>query len=662
VTDNIPPPPAADAPLIGDRAERNLMLALALVVFVAISILYTQTRVAVHSYDAVTYMIDIEHKGYLGLFHPHHLLYSPLGRAFVDLWRAFGYAGAVDQPLQLLNALAGAGGVLLLWAFGVAFTGRRWLSLPIALAVGGCYGYWLYASEVEVYTFAALFIALCLWLMAQLERAADAGKRPRGLLIALGMATGGAVMFHQTNVLLGLPISVWLLLDARLRRGWLWYASAAGAAIALPYVAVALTSGLTTWDSFYNWARGYVGTGRWGGQLRLDTVSALWSGLSGVVSNQAPLAWAFYALLAVSAALGAWAWRTVRGWWAFAVAWLVLYGGFFWWWEPWNIEFWIALLPLAALIGLLALRAIRTPAAPLVLQIGAYATSAAAFGVALWLYNAHFLPLQQISDPANDYYYNIARTLPPVIQPHDLIVTRGNILDLYAPYYARHDFNAVISLQTLRNSAGDGAFALLIERLRPAYLRGQIIYIDQMLLDEPRSADRNPFGLTAAEIAALRAEFPIVTATLWNNAPAFYSIGQRLDQYTLAWDFTRDLQGWLAANVQDPRFGTDGWCFSANSGDPWLASPPLTIPAAQRGEVQLQLRVEGAATAGQLFWRGTDETFSEDRTLTFDLQQGTHSYTLDLRGRWQGRVAQLRLDPIDNGSTADVCVLALAVR
>ncbi|MBZ0308218.1 MAG: glycosyltransferase family 39 protein, partial [Anaerolineae bacterium] len=305
--------------------------------------LYYNTRTEVHTFDALSYTNDVETKPFGQLYHPHHLLYGPLGRLSFELAKNLGYEGRADQPIQFINALAGAFGVVMLWQVGRQFTGKNWQPLGAAVLVGMCYAYWLYAMEVEVYTLAALFIVLALWNLTRLDQQPSPPK-----VIFLALAAAGAVMFHQTNILFALPLGLFLLLDSRLRKYLPVLGIVFTAAVALPYLAVGWNSGFRDVNAFYDWLTGYAQTGQWGGNLNPDSVDALRAGLQNTVSpHNGTLAALFYLLAVVGLLLGFRS--TKKTWLAFSAGWLILYGGFFWWWEPWNIEFWIVLLPLWAL-------------------------------------------------------------------------------------------------------------------------------------------------------------------------------------------------------------------------------------------------------------------------------------------------------------------------
>ena len=106
---------------------------------------------------------------------------------------------------------AGALGVALFYMIVQRVTRRNDLALTGALLLGGGYAYWYYAVEIEVYTVATLFLIICLDILTQ-----PSWWRSRRSLLLLGLAQGGAVLFHQTNVLLCGPILVYAIYDLRL--------------------------------------------------------------------------------------------------------------------------------------------------------------------------------------------------------------------------------------------------------------------------------------------------------------------------------------------------------------------------------------------------------------------------------------------------------------
>jgi hypothetical protein len=615
-------------------------LAVGLVLLVGFTALYTHTRTEVHTFDALSYTQDIENKPFIELYHPHHLLYGPVGRVAYEVAQELGYAGRADMPVQALNALAGALGVILLWRFGGGFTGKRWLPLPIAILAGLSYAYWLYAGEVEVYTFAAAFLILALLILTLIEQA----PTPRNAIF-LGLAHAGAIMFHQTNALFLVPVSLFLVASKPARRLTFPYGAVLGLAVGIPYLLVGFSSGFRSLDDFYTWLTDYAQQGTWGGYLSLDHRDALQDGLLNSISLDNNLALAFYVLMLLSVGIGIrqW-WRTGRPWMVFSAAWLLLYGGFFWWWEPWNIEFWIGLLPLWGLLMMVGLTSSQ--------RYGQIIAGAAAV-LAVLFFGQHYDPIRDNANAESDYYRQIVEGLNPHLENTDLVVTRGNILDLYLPFYAGHPASNVLSMREIQQSGGNSSDVLL-PQLNHAYQRGQIIYIDSILLEEPQEPQRNPFGLSAEFIETLRAEFPLTQAA----STGFYSIGQRAPVDTTSWSFEEQLNGWLEFGTSNPHFEAGkGWCITGG-GDPWLESPPLRLDAARFGTIAIQMEIDQPAEYGQLFWRHKSEGLDEARSLRFPLEVGSQEYKLELAEEpgWDGEIVFLRFDPIPENLDIKACI------
>lgn len=627
--------------------KTRMQLIATLALFIGFSALYIDTRTAVHTFDALSYTQDVETKPLGLLYHPHHLLYGPTGYVAVNIAEGLGYEGRADIPIQYVNALAGALGIVALWYFGITFTGKTWEPLPIAALIGACFAYWLYATEVEVYTLAALFIILSLWLLARLEK-----NDTRRDLILLGLTTAGAVMFHQTNALLVLPIAVFVVV---LRQNWrdvVLYGTIVALAVGIPYIGVGLNSGFRSVDDYYNWLTDYAQTGQWGGYLSFDHLDALQTGLTNTITpHHSLLPTAFYALAIIGLALGFI--QTKRVWWVFGLTWLLLYGGFFWWWEPWNIEFWIALLPLWALLMLAGLRAEFKYAPTIIASLAGL--------LAIGLLLAQGDPIREAANAENDYYQQVTQTLDPYLAETDLVVSRGNILDLYVPFYAEHPPSNVISLREIQLS-GDTAINRLIDSLTPAYQRGQIIYIDQIVLDEPHDPQRNPFGLSMDDINELHRRFPISAAIGYDGQNAFYSIGQRVSD-TTTWTFEQHLGGWLEFGAIREYFNDDGWCIDGGE-DPWLESPPVMIDTARYSTIEIEMSIDGVGAGfGQLYWQRPTEGLAEDRSQRFDLALGRQIYTLELEGAqgWEDTITFLRLDPIQAAPDVTACIYRIAL-
>jgi hypothetical protein len=595
------------------------------------------------------------------LFHPHHLAYGPTGWLAYRIALELGYTGRADLPVQIVNAVAGALGVFFLWRFGTRWTGRSLMALGVALLVGLCYAYWVYAIEVEVYTLAAAFLSLSLWLLLVLDERAQPGWA-----VALGLAHTGAIMFHQTNLFFGLAVGLFLLIRLHLRR-WsilLAYGLSVAIPVTLAYGYVAYASEFPDWQAFYAWFTDYAQSGQWGGFLSLAHFPALRSGLQTAVSPDARLATLVYLIVAVGLIGGLYQARhneARRAWTLLGGVWLLTYLLFFWWWEPWNIEFWIAVLPLWALWLLSACPPASTESqiasneAGMDIRSMALAVyTAVPFLLAIQLFRAHFEPIRQMGDASTDYYRQVTEALQSVVQPEELVVTRGNVLDLYVPYYADHPY--LLSLRHLEHQKeGDRSQIIdeLVGQLDWAVVTGRPFLIDQFVLDEARDPIRNPFGLLDQEIELIKGRYALEPVAWRGEQALFYGTPRFDNRGRTHWNFSNSLQGWSTWGVDSPRFDRTGWCFTGGI-DPQLKGPLINLDAQQWTILSIEMTIDVPESTAQIFWRSPEGDYSLDNSLELPLYDGRHVYEVDLAGQpaWQDTIARIRVDPIP-GSEAD---------
>jgi hypothetical protein len=302
-----------------------------------------------------------------------------------------GTADAV-VAVESLNALLGALTVLMIFRLS------RRHPLFWAALWGACFGAWFHSATIEVYILPLPFL---LGAFALAERGVGMGSRgiadmegggwrrgARSLpdAIALGALHAGAVLYHQTNLLM-LPCLLFALRHAGVR-AICAYLAALTIGAGAPYLmaATALGSDLGAWSTTYlreldlghfspstpikvieGAARFFVG-----GHFLFATPLKEW--LAARLGGEHHLADEIYlvrgvtepAAIALAVATGVW-FATTAGLFLrcarrdvsddlrrrnrtrlqLAAAWFLPYALFFAWWEPRNVEFWIAtMLPL----------------------------------------------------------------------------------------------------------------------------------------------------------------------------------------------------------------------------------------------------------------------------------------------------------------------------
>jgi Dolichyl-phosphate-mannose-protein mannosyltransferase len=630
--------------------------------FIMTFAIYLTTLTQVHTFDALSYVTSVERKPWTEVFHPHHLAYGPLGVLALHTGRALGYTAGAALPMQVVNALAGALGVALFYTIVRRMTRRDDLGLAGALLLGGGYAYWYYAVEIEVYTVATLFLIMCLGILTRPD-----WWRSRRSLLLLGLAQAGAVLFHQTNVLLCGPVLVYAIYDLRSGKNreprtdhvvlgsrfsvlgswiqrWSIYATALALTVTLPYLLVGIgVSGFQSWAAFDAWLTEYARTGWWGGPITAQT----WAGLAtGLADTLAQPSGALLGLLLLGLLIAHLRSLLVgpRLLVIALVTWLLVYGGFFLWWEPDNIEFWIASLPPALLLLLLALRGERRwgPSVLLALAVGMVAAG------------INYGAIRRRGDPTTDLQRLVARELAVRSQPADLLLVPDGLLELYLPYYEQHD-NFLSLNQALFDNGDDWerTCAAVRARVDTALHAGATVYLSDETLRPPTLLlDRHQ--LQAAQVTACFAPYgsALQFVPMPRSVPAYWRLAMGQERAAgRGWRFDSFGEGWQAANVQQELFA-QGWHFVPGS-DPALTSPLLNIDAAGFTAIELRMANGTAARDAQLFFAGPDGTISEARAVRWTLQPGTAAatYRIELIGLpgWQGRITQLRLDPVGVG-------------
>jgi hypothetical protein len=325
--------------------------------------------------DALVYMLSAATGR--ELYHPHHLLYTPIVRFLYLALRALGTGADAILASQVHNTvLAVATGLA---TFSIV---RRWGGSSIgaaltALALLATRGFWAYSTIADVYVPATACLAGVTLLLPRDGEAALGWKTPVVCaLLAL------AIFYHQTNVLAVVPIAFWYASTrspGKLRALAL-VLGGAGIVVLGAYVLAYLHSDAQAamarmgvpsapgfLEGFEHYCLSYTfhPNPEWG---TFHNVSAL--GLGRVVHSQAWNVVVFdEATKYVVTGVFALALAIVLGWHVvqavrtetlrreriYLLLWLLIYDAFFLWWLPSEREFFITpLLPLVLAVWLLA--------------------------------------------------------------------------------------------------------------------------------------------------------------------------------------------------------------------------------------------------------------------------------------------------------------------
>jgi 4-amino-4-deoxy-L-arabinose transferase-like glycosyltransferase len=608
--------------------------------------LYLLTLSNVHTYDALSYIRDVD--GRTGFFfHPHHLLYSPTGWLFWQGWRLVGYTGNSELPLKVLNALAGACCGFGFYRLTLHLTKQ---AAPAAVAAGLLmfnFATWYFSAEVEVYLLALIWLVLALYLL--IELVTDPRHRTAPLL---GLALGVAALYHQTNVLL-VPVVIVAMLIAPLTpaaklRGLIVCGLVAGAIVALGYGGVGF--GINRYRSFQqmrDWMLFYAETGWWGHATR-DRWTDLGAGLGNTMSMEGALP---YWIGVVATLLLGWAAarrrpRVV----AVCVAWIAIYAAFFTWWEAENIEFWIAtLLPLWLLVGL-ALDSIR----PWQLGRAAAAVTLIGTGQLAW----HNYPLIKVrGDASVDLERHLSHLAQQATNADDLIVEPGGVLELYLPYYeGRPNIRTINGALFETHGDVDQALGRLASYMTQSLNAGLSVLVGRNAMQLPPGVFQR-YNVPQERLDAFWQPYraamePAVThegETYFYRIPSATQLAQKA-----GWRWTGFDWGWQANNVTNVGFEA-GWCFDPRP-DPALISPVIQLDAEVARAVEVTLSTKAQGQTAQLFYAGPDGALSEERSVQWKLDGdgAAHTYRIPLQGTpgWTGTITRLRFDPIAVGNGA----------
>lgn len=559
--------------------------------------LYLLTLSHVHTYDALTYINDVDRRTGM-FFHPHHLLYSPTGWLFWQLWRIAGYRGNSEVALQILNAAAGAACGFGLYRVTLHLTQQVTTATVAACFLWFNYATWYFSVDVEVYLLALLWLLLTLPLLIELVTA----PRPRTAPL-LGFALGGAALYHQINVLLTVVVLVAAALAPLPWRGKL--ASivrcgvVAGSCVGLGYGIVGFAiNGYRSPAQFRDWIFLFAKTGWWGHATR-DRWTDLGAGLGNTLSPEG--AWPYWVgivglLLVGGLALRRWP-RVVL----ICGTWIAVYGTFFAWWEADNVEFWIAtLLPLWLLVGL-SLAAISNRAVAALALVGC--------GLLAW----HNYPLvERHGNPAFDLHRHYSTRARELTKPNDLIVEPGGVLEQYLPYYEqRSNIRTINGALFETNGDIERALAQLQSYLWTNLHAGQAVLVGRNALQlPPDRRERHDVPQPRLDAFWVPYRSALEVALVDQGDTIFWRIPSARELAGgQGWHWTSFDWGWKATNVSDERFD-DAWCFNPGS-DPMLTSPVLGIDAASFAAVEITLSTVAQGQSAQLFFGGPDGVLSE---------------------------------------------------
>jgi len=196
-----------------------------------------------------------EHGGLFRFFHPHHLLYNPLGYLLHHVLALLRPGLSPMISFRLLDTAAGLGGVLVFHHLLRRLLRDGRLAWAAAAGFAFSWGYWTHGINVEVYAVSVFFLVVGFSIAERAVRDDAAGW---GTWCGLGFTAGAAVLFHQSNVLfLAVPLAAAFFHPrgrgpglARFARG---FVPAYAATTVLPYLAVMIHLGFRSSHAALTW-------------------------------------------------------------------------------------------------------------------------------------------------------------------------------------------------------------------------------------------------------------------------------------------------------------------------------------------------------------------------------------------------------------------------
>jgi hypothetical protein len=314
-----------------------------------------------YTYDGMVFASRVERDNVplWDMFHPHHLIYTYLGRLFFLWGRDHGATWDGLVALQWFDMVTGALGVLIAFHLLVRVTNDRLISALSALGLGFSFSYWYFSTSPGVRVFATVTPLFAWYVLTYIKKARPAFG------IWLGLAHALAVLGHQTNIML-LPAflgGIWLIDE---KSFWdkiktsLYYLCSLTVAVLGVYGYVGRYAWHTlTYASWMWWIFSYFHVQQWGGHLESAGINE--SGFAMVKAflqqnlltetMEAPFTFQTAQTILIYALwflLGAFVLRSKSLWknqkqtlWV-GFLWLLAFVPFFIWWEPWNIEFWVS--------------------------------------------------------------------------------------------------------------------------------------------------------------------------------------------------------------------------------------------------------------------------------------------------------------------------------
>jgi len=398
-------------------------------------------------------------------FHPHHLIYTFLGRLFFVWGKEHGATWDGLVALQFFDLLTGVMGVLIAFHLLVRETNDRLVSFLAAAGLALSHSYWYFSTIPGVRVFATVTPLFAWYVLTYLRRI------PPAFGWVVGAAHGLAVLGHQTNLLL-VPAFLAAILCFREKTLWeksraiFYYLTALTALVLAAYGFVGRF--INYKKNFHDWlwwvCSYFHATKKWGGHFN---ESGFDRGQSAMVraflqdvlpvkplndsitfgAVESVLQYAILALLVVLLLRFKYYWDRHRGALLVSVLWIAAFVPFFVWWEPWNIEFWVSsTIPCWILMGLVASDLARRWKDP-VLHFANRGIVLGAWATLIFLLFSYNVQGNITRTPIRTYdFKQLLVALDWKVKPHDLLVLNGiNNVHYYLDRFQKRSYLSLYS-------------------------------------------------------------------------------------------------------------------------------------------------------------------------------------------------------------------------
>ena len=417
-------------------------------------------------YDAVAWALQINEGAPGGLFHPHHLIYTPLGSAFSNILSSLGINISTITLMQTVSSLTAATGLLLFFVILLRLSQKITTSLIFTFLLAFSIGLWKYAIEVDSDTFGLVFLigGLLLIVNASLK---DTYPKP-GMLISLGVLSSLACLFQQMHILFVAAVCTFICITGRgllpRLKMMAFYLAPFVLLVGGSYIAVGFVlNKLPDIASYYYWVTQYFHAGGWGyfapQNFPLSVIglqqSFFWVSFiadfltAGNIDAKGIVLLSLFvagvALLMILSTVTVWKFKDfykLHGQLViFLLVWILVYGMFISWWDPAHEEFWMYILPPIWLFLFLGFENwhVKKPNRKLVLLIALLCLLVSVNFVGNVLPN---------SDLENNENYHLVQKL------HEQEITSKDLVLIYDPgpieLYYRLYFNSDLQVTSLR--------------------------------------------------------------------------------------------------------------------------------------------------------------------------------------------------------------------